>query len=82
LHGRNEQGYLTGKTVATRFNYDYKVGEIKEIAKRSAQLGKKTGEVHVVFNNNALDYAPRAAIRLRQALGQVLNMPPQTAELF
>jgi uncharacterized protein YecE (DUF72 family) len=82
LHGRNAEGYLTGKTVATRFNYDYNEQEVKEVAKRSRKLAKQASNVHVVFNNNALDYAPRAASRLRAALGQVLKSPPETAELF
>jgi len=38
--------------------------------------------VHVIFNNNARDYAPHAALRLRKALGQLVSPPPQTAELF
>jgi hypothetical protein len=38
--------------------------------------------VHVVFNNNNLDYAPRAAIRLRAALGQIVAQTPETPELF
>ena len=82
LHGRDAQAYLTGKTVGTRFNYDYSGDEVKDVAKRSRKLGKQAEEVHVIFNNNALDYAPRAGIRLREALGQVLNMPPETPELF
>ncbi|HJT81806.1 MAG TPA: DUF72 domain-containing protein [Chthoniobacterales bacterium] len=82
LHGRNAKAYLTGKTVGARFNYDYSPGEVKEIAKRSQKLGKQAQQVHVIFNNNALDYAPRAAIRLREALGQVLKTPPETPELF
>jgi hypothetical protein len=36
----------------------------------------------VVFNNNALDYAPRAAARLRKAIGQIVATPPETLELF
>jgi hypothetical protein len=36
----------------------------------------------VVFNNNALDYAPRAAARLRKALGQIVRTPPETLDLF
>ena len=82
LHGRNAKAYLTGKTVAARFDYDYSEAEIKEVAQRSKKLAKNAGETHVIFNNNALDYAPRAASRLRAALGQVLKGPPQTAELF
>jgi hypothetical protein len=38
--------------------------------------------LHVIFNNNNLDYAPRAALRLRKALGQIVRVPAQTAELF
>jgi hypothetical protein len=36
----------------------------------------------VIFNNNNLDYAPRAALRLRKALGQIVKTPAQTRELF
>ncbi|MFL6514687.1 MAG: DUF72 domain-containing protein [Chthoniobacterales bacterium] len=82
LHGRNADAYLTGKTVATRFNYDYGAAEIEEVAERSRKLAEDAKQVHVVFNNNALDYAPRAATRLRAALGQVMKAPPETAELF
>jgi uncharacterized protein YecE (DUF72 family) len=72
LHGRNARAYLTGKTVAARFNYNYRDDEIDEVAERSRQLAREADEVHVVFNNNALDYAPRAAMRLRKALGQLI----------
>jgi uncharacterized protein YecE (DUF72 family) len=82
LHGRNAGGYLTGKTVAARFDYDYTDSEIAEVAERSKKLARATRELHVIFNNNNLDYAPRAAMRLRVALGQLLSTPPQTPELF
>jgi len=82
LHGRDAEAYLKGKTVAARFNYDYNDAEIAEVAKRSKRLAADAGEVHVVFNNNNLDYAPRAAARLRAALGQYVAPPPQTPELF
>ena len=82
LHGRNARAYITGKTVAARFNYDYRDDEIREVAERSRQLGREADEVHVVFNNNALDYAPRAAARLRTALGHLIPVRPQTLELF
>jgi uncharacterized protein YecE (DUF72 family) len=68
LHGRDENAYLKGKTVATRFNYDYDDEEISEIAERSQLLARSARDVHVVFNNNTLDYAPRAALRLRETL--------------
>jgi uncharacterized protein YecE (DUF72 family) len=82
LHGRNARAYITGKTVAARFNYDYNNDEIAEVAKRSKRLARDAREVHVIFNNNALDYAPRAAARLRAAIGQIVPATPQTPELF
>jgi uncharacterized protein YecE (DUF72 family) len=83
LHGRNAKAYLTGKTVAARFDYDYSENEISEVAERSRELARGANELHVVFNNNNLDYAPRAAIRLRKALGQRVAEPSaQTPELF
>jgi uncharacterized protein YecE (DUF72 family) len=82
LHGRNAKAYITGKTVAARFDYDYNDKEIAEVAKRSKRLAEEAREAHVIFNNNNLDYAPRAALRLRKALGQIVRTPVQTAELF
>jgi uncharacterized protein YecE (DUF72 family) len=82
LHGRNAKAYVTGKTVAARFDYDYREDEIAEVAQRSRKLAKEARELHVIFNNNNLDYAPRAALRLRKALGQIVKTPAQTAELF
>ena len=34
LHGRNERGYIAGKSVAERFNYDYSDYEIAGVATR------------------------------------------------
>jgi uncharacterized protein YecE (DUF72 family) len=83
LHGRDARAYLTGKTVAARFNYDYSDKEIDELAERSRKLAREAKDVHVVFNNNNLDYAPRAATRLRAVLGQSVALPsPETPELF
>ena len=82
LHGRDAKAYTTGKTVAARFNCDYTDAEVEEVAKRSRALASEAQDIHVVFNNNALDYAPRAAARLRKALGQIVRTPPETLELF
>ncbi len=82
LHGRNARGYLRGKSVAARFDYDYSDAEISEIAGRARKLAEQAKAVHVVFNNNNLDYAPRAALRLRAALGQVFSTPPRQPDLF
>ena len=54
----------------------------RRIAARGERLAAKAKEVHVIFNNNARDYAPHAALRLRRALGQLVTPPPQTGELF
>ena len=82
LHGRNAKAYITGKTVAARFDYDYNEKEITEVAERSRKLVREARELHVIFNNNNLDYAPRAALRLRKALGQIVNPPAETLDLF
>jgi uncharacterized protein YecE (DUF72 family) len=82
LHGRNSKAYITGKTVAARFDYDYNDKEIAEVAKRSKKVAEEAREVHVIFNNNNLDYAPRSALRLRKALGQIVQTPAEILELF
>ena len=82
LHGRDPEAYLRGKTVAERFNYDYSDEEIAELAKRAEKLARKADKVHIVFNNNALDFAPHAAARMRAALGQIVKAPPRQPDLF
>jgi uncharacterized protein YecE (DUF72 family) len=82
LHGRDARAYTTGKTVAARFNYNYSDEEIGEVAQRARALGQDAKEVHVVFNNNARDYAPHAAARMRVALGQMIADTPRQTELF
>ena len=69
-HGRNTEGYLHGRSVAERFDYDYSPEELKEIAGRARELGGEAGQVHVMFNNNARELAPKAARGLRTILGQ------------
>ena len=82
LHGRNANAYITGKTVAARFDYDYRDKEIAGVAERSKKLAHEARDVHVIFNNNNLDYAPRSALRLRKALSQIVKTPAETLELF
>lgn len=83
LHGRDAKAYLTGKTVAARFDYDYSDKEISDVAERAKRLAREANAIHVVFNNNNLDYAPRAAIRLRKTLGQKITASStETPELF
>jgi uncharacterized protein YecE (DUF72 family) len=58
------------RSVAERFDYDYPAEELEEVAERARVLSDEADEVPVMFNNNARDYAPKAARRLLQALGQ------------
>lgn len=69
-HGRNTEGYLHGRSVAERFDYDYPTDELEEIAGRAEALEGDAEQVHVMFNNNARDLAPKAARALRGMLGQ------------
>jgi uncharacterized protein YecE (DUF72 family) len=69
-HGRNLEGYLHGRSVAERFDYDYPREELEEIAGRAKALGEEAEQVHVMFNNNARELAPKAARALRGTLGQ------------
>jgi uncharacterized protein YecE (DUF72 family) len=68
LHGRNEEGYIKGRSVAERFDYDYSEEEVKEIAARIRELEKEVEELHVVANNNRSNYAPKLAKRLQELL--------------
>lgn len=78
LHGRDAQAYTTGKTVAERFHYDYSDEELAQVGARVGRLaGLGAEEVHVVFNNNSRDFAPRAAERFREHIGQ--GQPPATS---
>jgi uncharacterized protein YecE (DUF72 family) len=70
IHGRDTDGYMTGKTVADRFGWRYEDHELEEIGERARRLAESAGDVHVFFNNNRDDDAPTAALRFRALLGQ------------
>jgi uncharacterized protein YecE (DUF72 family) len=70
LHGRNAKGYITGKSVAERFDYLYSEDELKSIAERVSRLADQTAETHVVYNNNASDYPLRNAATFQQLLAR------------
>ncbi len=76
LHGRNLEGYVHGRAVAERFDWDYADDELEEIAGRAARLGEEAAEVRVMFNNNSGDKAPRAAQRFRELIGQAPAAQP------
>jgi uncharacterized protein YecE (DUF72 family) len=77
IHGRNTDGYLSGKTVAERFGWRYEDSELEEIGDRVRALAESAGDVHVMFNNNRDDDAPTAAQRFRSLLGQEPNAEEQ-----
>jgi uncharacterized protein YecE (DUF72 family) len=81
LHGRDTQGYLTGKSVAERFGWVYGDEELEEVAGRVRSLADQAAEVHVLFNNNRDDDAPSAARRFRALLGQDPGPPPDDGQL-
>ena len=69
-HGRNAEGYVSGRSVAERFGYVYEDAELEEIGARAQALAHDAEHVHVMFNNNRSDDAPQAAQRMRELLGQ------------
>jgi len=79
-HGRNTDGYLTGRSVAERFGWEYSDDELEEIAGRARSLAEQADFVHVQFNNNRSANAPTSAREFRQKLGQDPGPPPDGAE--
>lgn len=79
-HGRNTDGYLTGRSVAERFGWEYADAELEEIAGRARSLAAQADVVHVMFNNNRSANAPTSAREFRQKLGQDPGPPPQGEE--
>ncbi|PWU08054.1 MAG: hypothetical protein C5B50_30270 [Verrucomicrobia bacterium] len=69
-HGRNAEAYVRERTVAGRFDYDYPRAELEEIAQRAEDAASEAKEVHVIFNTNKADYAPRAAAALQEILDE------------
>ena len=80
-HGRNTEGYLSGRSVAERFGWRYTDDELEEIAGRARELADQAGAVHVMFNNNRDDDAPTAAQRFQALLGQDPGPPPEDPQL-
>lgn len=79
-HGRNTQGYMSGKTVAERFGWEYADEELEEIAGRARGLAEEASEVRIMFNNNRSADAPTAARRFRELVGQDPGPPAEAAQ--
>ena len=69
FHGRNAEGYVKGRSVAERFDYDYSDAEVKELASRIRKVMAEVEELRVVANNNRSNFAPKLARRLQELLG-------------
>jgi uncharacterized protein YecE (DUF72 family) len=68
LHGRNPAGYIAGRSVPERFNYDYPRDEVEEIAERVRGMEGEVDEIHIAANNNRSSYAPKTAQLLAEIL--------------
>jgi uncharacterized protein YecE (DUF72 family) len=68
LHGRNAQGYIAGRSVPERFNYDYPREEVEQIAERVRSVEEGVDEIHIAANNNRSSYAPNTARLLAEIL--------------
>jgi len=80
LHGRNAEGYIKGRSVAERFDYDYSPEEVKEIAERLRKVDKEVESLHVIANNNRSNYAPKLAEALRKQIGLREELQRRLAE--
>jgi len=61
LHGRDEKAYTTGRTVSERFNYAYSEEDVKETIEKADRLAEAADDVHIIYNNNHSNLAPKAA---------------------
>ena len=80
LHGRNTEGYLSGRTVAERFGWVYSDAELEEIVGRVHGLAEHAHDVRTMFNNNRSADAPTAARRFRELVGQDPGPAPEPAQ--
>lgn len=70
LHGRDAEGYVRGRSVPERFNYDYSTEELELVAQKVARLSKEAREVHAVFNNNVSNFAPKDAEEFQKIVSE------------
>ena len=70
LHGRNAQGYASGRSVAERVAWRYGHEELSELRERAETLAEDAGVVRVMFDNDRGADAPHAAARFRELLRQ------------
>jgi hypothetical protein len=83
LHGRDAKAYLTGKTVAAHFDYDYSTEEIDEVAERSRKLAREAKKC-MSYSTITISITPRAGCdSVEESPRPSCAEPsPQTPELF
>lgn len=79
FHGRNAEGYVKGRTVADRFDYDYSEEEVAEIAQRLVEIEPNVKRLHAAANNNRSNYAPKMALRLQALLRERAELADKIA---
>lgn len=73
MHGRNAAAWMSsGSASSSRFNYEYSVAELEEMARRVRQLAQRVRKTHVILNTNFEDQGMRNAQGLMQALQRAL----------
>ncbi|NLD73705.1 MAG: DUF72 domain-containing protein [Chloroflexi bacterium] len=73
FHGRNyDKWYARTATTGERFDYRYSDEELAEWVPKVERLAERTGSIHLLFNNNAEDYAVQNARQLRLLLQEAL----------
>ena len=82
FHGRNRKmWYAKVKRTAERFDYLYSDDELEEWVPNVERLAEGAREIHLLFNNNAQDYAVQNGRQLQRflqrslALGEVVQAP-------
>ncbi len=76
LHGRNAKAWnVRGESSRERFDYLYGTEEILLLAQTARTLAQTAEEVHVLFNNNARNYALQNAFEFARTVGQATPGP-------
>jgi uncharacterized protein YecE (DUF72 family) len=85
FHGRNyKKWYARVQRTAERFDYLYPPEELAEWVPKVQTLAENAQEVHLLFNNNAQDYAVRNGRQLRMMLrdslsgAEIISSPEET----
>ncbi|ALM84014.1 DUF72 domain-containing protein [Bordetella sp. N] len=73
LHGRNRAAWNSrGAASSSRFQYEYTLEELEDLARQVRELARRVRETHVVLNTNFEDQGMRNAQGLISALNQQL----------